>query len=101
MELTPEQLSLIESCLPKQRGTVHTRMRRRSKAGVLDKMFVGLQHEQLVHLQVDMMSLDSTSIKARPNGTGALKNTDLKPSTNPEVDGIPKSICSPQTPEQL
>lgn len=88
--------------LPKRFGkwhTVYTRMRRWSKTGVLDKMFAELQREQLVHLNVEVMSLDSTSIKVHPDGTGALKKTGHKPLANPEAGGTQKSICSPRTPE--
>ncbi len=107
MEITPEQFSHIEHCLPTQRGnvslsnlqvvnailyvaehgckwrglpkrfgnwhTIYTRMNRWTKAGVLDKMFEELQREQVVRIKVEAVSLDSTSIKVHPDGTGALK----------------------------
>lgn len=62
--------------LPKRFGnwhTVYTRMRRWAKAGVLDKMFEELQREQVVRIRIEAVSLDSTSIKVHPDGTGALK----------------------------
>ncbi len=62
--------------LPKRFGnwhTVYTRMRRWTKAGVLDKMFEELQREQVVRIKIEAVSLDSTSIKVHPDGTGALK----------------------------
>jgi len=62
--------------LPKRFGnwhTIYTRMRRWTKAGVLDKMFEELQREQLVRVKIEAVSLDSTSIKVHPDGTGALK----------------------------
>jgi transposase len=62
--------------LPKRFGnwhTIYTRMRRWSKAGVLDKMFEELQREQVVRIKIEAVSLDSTSIKVHPDGTGALK----------------------------
>lgn len=49
-------------------------MRRWANAGVLDKMFEALQREQVVHLKIEAVSLDSTSVKVHPDGTGALKN---------------------------
>ncbi|MEZ5664699.1 MAG: IS5 family transposase [Burkholderiaceae bacterium] len=63
--------------LPKRFGnwhTIYTRMRRWEKAGVLDKMFQELQREQVVRIRIEAVSLDSTSIKVHPDGTGALKN---------------------------
>jgi transposase len=62
--------------LPKRFGnwhTIYTRMRRWAKAGVLDKMFEELQREQVVRIRIEAVSLDSTSIKVHPDGTGALK----------------------------
>jgi transposase len=62
--------------LPKRFGnwhTIYTRMRRWTKAGVLDKMFEELQREQVVRIRIEAVSLDSTSIKVHPDGTGALK----------------------------
>ncbi|PND33268.1 IS5/IS1182 family transposase [Achromobacter pulmonis] len=53
--------------------TIYTRMRRWTKAGVLDKMFEELQREQLVRVKIEVVSLDSTSIKVHPDGTGAPK----------------------------
>src|SRR5271156_3608746 len=62
--------------LPKRFGrwhTVYTRMSRWSKAGVLDRIFEKLQVEQIVRIKLEAVSLDSTSIKVHPDGTGALK----------------------------
>lgn len=107
MEITPEQFSRIEHCLPLQRGnvsltnlqvvnamlyvaehgckwrglpkrfgnwhTIYTRMRRWTKAGVLDKMFEELQREQVIRIRIEAVSLDSTSIKVHPDAAGALK----------------------------
>ncbi|WP_155767013.1 IS5 family transposase [Xanthomonas hortorum] len=107
MEITPAQFSLIEHCLPAQRGnvsmtnlqvvnailyvaehgckwrglpkrfgnwhTVYTRMNRWAKAGVLDRMFAQLQKSQIVRIKIEAVSLDSTSVKVHPDGTGAFK----------------------------
>ena len=62
--------------LPKRFGrwhTVYMRMSRWSKAGVLDRVFEKLQVEQIVRIKLEDVSLDSTSIKVHPDGTGALK----------------------------
>ena len=81
--------------LPKRFGnwhTIYTRMRRWAKAGVLDKMFEELQREQVVRIRIEAVSLDSTSVKVHPDGAGALKKTDHKPSASPGADGTPKFI---------
>jgi len=63
--------------LPKRFGrwhTIYTRMNRWAKNGVLDRVFEQLQHEQIVRIKIEALSLDSTSVKVPPDGTGALKN---------------------------
>ncbi|MDO9253336.1 IS5 family transposase [Hydrogenophaga sp.] len=62
--------------LPKRFGnwhTIYTRMNRWTKAGVLDRMFEELQRAQVVRIKIEAVSLDSTSIKVHPDGTGAFK----------------------------
>jgi len=62
--------------LPKHFGswhTIYTRMNRWSKAGVLDRVFARLQAEQILAVRIECVSLDSTTIKVHPDGTGALK----------------------------
>jgi transposase len=51
--------------------TIYTRMRRWTKAGIVDKMFEALQRQQLVRIKIEAVSLDSTSIKVHPDATGA------------------------------
>ena len=85
--------------LPKRFGnwhTIYTRMNRWAKAGVLDRLFEELQHQQLVRIRIEAVSLDSTIVKVHPDGTGALKKTALKPSAGPELDGVPKFIWLPR-----
>ena len=62
--------------------TVYTRMNRWSKKGVLDRVFEYLQREQIVRIKVEAVSLDSTTVKVHPDGTGALKKTDPSPSVS-------------------
>ena len=62
--------------LPKRFGnwhTIYTRMNRWSKSGVMDRIFEKLQLEQIVRIRIEAFSLDSTSVKVHPDGTGALK----------------------------
>jgi transposase len=85
--------------LPKRFGRWHTiymRMNRWAKNGVLDKVFEQLQREQIVRVRIEVFSLDSTSVKVHPDGTGALKKTDRKPLENPAADGIPRFIWLPR-----
>lgn len=130
MEITAEQFSRIEHCLPRQRGnvslsnlsvlnailyvaehgckwrglpkrfgnwhTIYTRMNRWSKAGVLDRVFEQLQYNQIVRIKIEAVSLDSTSVKVHPDGTGARKKTVPKPSENPAEAGTPRFIWLPR-----
>jgi transposase len=62
--------------LPRRFGnwhTIYTRMNRWSKSGALDRIFEKLQLEQIVRIRIEAFSLDSTSVKVHPDGTGALK----------------------------
>ena len=53
--------------------TIYTRMSRWAKKGVLEKVFDELQKQQIVKINLEAVSIDSTSIKVHPDGTGALK----------------------------
>jgi transposase len=85
--------------LPKRFGrwhTIYTRMNRWSKNGVLDRVFEKLQAEQIVRIKIEAFALDSTSIKVHPDGTGALKKTDPRPSVSRAADGTPRFIWLPR-----
>ena len=85
--------------LPKRFGnwhTVYTRMSRWSKTGVLERVFEELQRSRLIRMRIEAVSLDSTSIKVHPDGTGALKKRGLSASESPEADGQPNFIWSPR-----
>lgn len=77
--------------------TIYTRMNRWAKAGVLDKVFEHLQQSQVVRISIESVSLDSTSVKVHPDGTGALKKTARSPSESHAEDGIPRFIWSQLT----
>ncbi len=84
--------------LPKEFGnwhTVYTRMNRWSKNGVLHRVFDRLQREGLMNVLVRVMSLDSTSIRVHPDGTGALKKTDPNPSAARAGGAPPNFIWLP------
>jgi len=85
--------------LPKRFGnwhTIYTRMNRWSKSGAMDRVFEKLQLEQIVRIRIEAFSLDSTSVKVHPDGTGALKKTDLSRSANRAADGLPRFIWLPR-----
>jgi transposase len=84
--------------LPKKFGcwhTIYTRTNRWSKNGVLHRVFEHLQRRGMMRVRVTVMSLDSTSIRVHPNGTGALKKTAPNPSGVPAADSPPSFIGLP------
>ena len=85
--------------LPKRFGRWHSiymRMNRWAKNGVLERVFEQLQLEQIVRIRIEAFSLDSTSVKVHPDGTGALKKTDHKLSENLAADGTQRFIWLPR-----
>ena len=85
--------------LPERFGnwhTLYTRMNRWAKNGELDRVFVELQRSQILRIQLDVVSLDSTHIKVHPDGTGALKKTNPKSLKDPAGAGPPKFVWLPQ-----
>jgi transposase len=76
--------------------TIYTRIFRWANAGVLDRVFAKLQQHQIIAIKIEVLSLDSTSVKVHPDGTGAKKKTDHNPSGCLAVDEIPKFIWLPQ-----
>jgi transposase len=85
--------------LPKRFGpwhTIYTRMNRWSKSGVLDHVFELLQREQIVRIKIEAVKMDSTIVKVHPDGTGALKKTDPRPSESLGADGPPRFIWLPR-----
>ena len=85
--------------LPEKFGhwhTVYTRMRGWAKSGVLARVFEALQQEQIIRIKIESASLDSTSIKVHPDGTGALKKTVRRVLDDPEEDLRPRFIWLPQ-----
>jgi hypothetical protein len=66
----------------------------------MDRVFEQLQVEQIVRIKIEAFSIDSTSVKVHPDGTGALKKTDHRPSENPAADGTQRFIWLPRMLEQ-
>jgi len=85
--------------LPKEFGrwhTVYTRMNRWSKNGVLHRIFERLQRDGMMKVWVSVMSVDSTSIRVHPDGTGALKKTARNPSGVPAAGSPPSFTWLPR-----
>jgi len=76
--------------------TIYTRINRWAKSGVIDRVFTELQQRQIVAIKINVLSMDSTSVKVHPDGTGALKKTALSPSGFHAAAAIPKFIWLPQ-----
>ena len=80
--------------------TIYTRLRRWAKAGVLDRVFEELQRQQVLQMRIELVSLDSTSVKVYPDASGALKKTAPSPSASPEEDGTPRFFWLPRMGER-
>ena len=85
--------------LPKEFGpwsTIYKRLNRWAKSGMLARVFGALQKEGVLAMRLEVLSLDSSSLKVHPDAHGALKKTARKPSANPKEAGTPKFIWWPQ-----
>ena len=90
--------------LPESYGNWHTiyvRMNRWSKNGVLERVFAALQTEGIIQIKVEVVCLDSTSVKVHPDGTGALKKPENKQLEDPEADSQRRFIWLPHLTERL
>ena len=76
--------------------SIYMRANRWAKQGVLDRVFLALQENDVINIQVDHVSLDSTIVKVHPDGTGALKKTVLKLSASRGEAGPLKYTWSQQ-----
>ncbi len=79
--------------LPKEFGPWHTiymRMNRWAKNGVWPRILEALQTKLNITIDVTALSLDSTSVKVHPDGTGALKKAARNPSAKVAAVAIQK-----------
>jgi len=86
--------------LPERFGkwdAIYRRFNRWAKNGVMERVFAALQAEKIVAVKVEVLALDSTSIKAHPDAHGALKKTAGRPSGSRGEDGTPSFMWSPRT----
>jgi transposase len=84
--------------LPKSYGnwhTVYVRMNRWSKNGVLQRLFEGLQQENIICIRMEAICLDSTTVKVHPHGTGALKKAESRVLDALVEDSRQRFIWSP------
>ncbi len=90
--------------LPESYGNWHTiyvRMNRWSKNGVLARVFAALQTEGIIQINAEIVCLDSTSVKVHPDGTGALKKRENKPSEGLGADSPRRFIWLPHLTDRL
>jgi len=71
-------------------------MSRWAKAGVLDRVLEELQPLNIRRLKIEMVSIDGTSSKVHPDGTGALKTGVLKLSAAAAAGSQPSFIWLPR-----
>ena len=90
--------------LPKSYGNWHTiyvRMNRWSKNGVLERVFAALQTEGIIQINVEVVCLDSTTVKVHPDGSGALKKEESKLSADHVEDSPRRFIWLPHLTDRL
>ena len=90
--------------LPETYGNWHTiyvRMNRWSKNGVLARVFAALQAEGISQFNVEVVCLDSTSVKVHPDGTGALKKEESRRSEGHAADSQRRFIWLPHLTDRL
>ena len=81
--------------------TIYVRMNRWSKNGVLSRVFAALQTEGIIQINVEVVCLDSTSVKVHPDGTGALKKEESKQLGGHEADLPRRFIWLPHLTDRL
>jgi transposase len=82
--------------LPEKYGkwsSVHKRISRWAKSGVLSEVFKSLQKEMGIDLEI--VALDSTCVKVHPDGTGALKKTESRLLVKRKADGTQRFTWLP------
>lgn len=85
--------------LPREYGkwySVYKRVNRWAKSSVLERIFLGLQKEQIASINVEILALDSTCFKVHPDGAGALKKMKNKVLGKQREDGTPSFMWFPQ-----
>ena len=81
--------------------TIYVRMNRWSKNGVLSRVFAALQTEGIIQINVEVVCLDSTTVKVHPDGTGALKKEENRRSKDRAEDSPRRFIWLPHLTDRL
>jgi transposase len=84
--------------LPKQFGkwnSVYQRCRRWARSGVLQKLFIPLQKERIIAINIEIIAVDSTSLIVRPDAHGAIKKQESSLSEKARADGTPNFMWCP------
>lgn len=71
--------------------SIYTRANRWAKQDVLETVFAALQENDVINIQIDHVSFDSTAFKLHLDGTGTLKTVSTL-LANHELAGQPKSV---------
>ena len=85
--------------LPEQYGnwnSIYQRARRWASNGVMERVFLALQREQIICIKIEHAGLDSTSCKVHPDAHGALKKEESSVSGNHAEDGTQKFMWLPR-----
>jgi transposase len=90
--------------LPQEFGNWHTiyvRMLRWSESGALQRLFESLQAAGIIQINVQIIHMDSTSVRAHQDATGAPKKRANKASGVQEEETPRKFTWSPHLTERL
>jgi len=77
-------------------NSVYQRCRRWNKSGVLKRLFEGLQKEQILSVRIELLALDSTSMKVHPDAQGAQKKAESSLLAKVAEVGTPNFMWYPQ-----
>jgi transposase len=77
-------------------NSVYQRASRWAKSGTMERVFIALQKEHVIAVKIEILALDSTSIKVHPDAHGALKKTGGSPSASQGADGTPSFMWYPR-----
>ena len=85
--------------LPAEYGhwaTVYQRCYRWALSGVLEKVFLALQREKILQVEVKLLAIDSTSVKVHPDAHGARRERGGSPSGRAAGGGPRSFMWSPR-----
>jgi transposase len=77
-------------------NSVRQRAKRWAQNGVFARVFAFMQEKHLLRVEVRLLALDSTSVKAHSDAHGVLKKRAGSRSANPGEAGTPSFIWHPR-----